>query len=287
MPAGPRPEVRCASRDDPCRFAQMSQFGWLGWVSPWASVKVAPASASEVRYGASPVPTTSVAALFLKTTTTTWSGVGTLPSDGAVAVGTGAVVAVGVPELGGVAWLVAVGVSEPVEQPLRTSSGAARLMATAANRRGRGERSEVVVGRGIEGGVLPVSAGGDGGGVRRALLVEAASTTAPSPSRRFRQRSRVTRLPVVFGHRARASCARAVRPCRAIRLPAVTDGEVASRPPVPSRERPRPARLLRPPRWGWHRNAQAMRPTVPRTHRRTRVASSSGTVAWSRLETAR
>src|SRR4051794_17467480 len=49
---------------------------------PWASVNVAPAAASEVRYGASGAPMTASASSFSNTTTRTCSGVGT--SRGAV-----------------------------------------------------------------------------------------------------------------------------------------------------------------------------------------------------------
>src|SRR3954452_20381848 len=53
--------------------------GWLGWVSPWASVNEAPWPASEVRYGASGAPTTESASSFSKTTTRTCAGAGTAP----------------------------------------------------------------------------------------------------------------------------------------------------------------------------------------------------------------
>jgi hypothetical protein len=68
---GPVRSTGQVSSSTPCVEPEKSarQFGWLGWVSPCALMKVVPAPAREARYGASAAPTTSPASSFSNTTT--------------------------------------------------------------------------------------------------------------------------------------------------------------------------------------------------------------------------
>src|SRR4051812_2714003 len=56
------------------------ELGWLGCVMAYDWVRLAPPETSELMYGALEEPMTWLYAWFSMTTTTTWSGVGTVPA---------------------------------------------------------------------------------------------------------------------------------------------------------------------------------------------------------------